>query len=334
MNIIEGDLTVNELNLYWPVYKNLEKEFLQLADYIHFSDDQTKVYSMHIADLIVRCSIEIEAITKELYLNLGGNLSPVDANGKKRDLYFDTDCIDLLEKQWKLGDKRIIVSASTFYFYADTNKILTPLYKANKRGSSGSKWKQAYQSVKHSRKSSLKIASIENLLHAMGALYILNLYYKDQNFDIGRVYMGTNEFDNRIGSEVFSVFTYRATLLSMSTSMDDSCIMKQKDNDLDSSIYIIKYDDESFIKMHESYCKDNEITFNNFKISPEVDRFLKENPDYKVESINKTCMDAGGIDLLRRILSFSHANSKDLRTEAKINKHGPIYPAVVYPHTN
>ena len=27
-------------NLYWPVYKNLEKEFLRLADYIHFSDDQ------------------------------------------------------------------------------------------------------------------------------------------------------------------------------------------------------------------------------------------------------------------------------------------------------
>ncbi|MDR3668183.1 MAG: hypothetical protein P4L35_15180 [Ignavibacteriaceae bacterium] len=319
---------MNEFNLYWPVYKNLEKEFLQLADYIHFSDDQTNVYSMHIADLIVRCSIEIEAISKELYLNLGGNLSPVDAIGNKRDLYFDTDCIDLLEKQWKLGNKQIIVSAATFYFSADTNKILTPLHKANKRGSSGSKWKQAYQSVKHSRKSSLKIASIENLLHAMGALYILNLYYKDVNFNIGRVYMGTNEFDNRVGSEVFSVFTYKATLLSMSSCMDDSCIMKQKDNDLDSSIYIIKYDNESFIKMHESYCKNSEITIINFNNSPEVDKFLKENPDYKIESINKTCMDAGGMDLLRRILSFNHENSKDTKAEAMINKHVGIYPTV------
>lgn len=49
-------------NLYWPVYKNLEKEFLKLADYIHFSDDQIETYSMFIADLIVRCSIEIEAL--------------------------------------------------------------------------------------------------------------------------------------------------------------------------------------------------------------------------------------------------------------------------------
>ena len=63
-------------NLYWPVYKNLEKEFLKLADYIHISDDQTSIYSMHIADLIVRCSVEIEALSKELYSSLGGNMTP------------------------------------------------------------------------------------------------------------------------------------------------------------------------------------------------------------------------------------------------------------------
>lgn len=60
---------------------------------------------MHIADLIVRCSIEIEAISKELYLQIGGNPSPVNNTGDKRDLYFDTDCLDLLEKQWSLSKK-------------------------------------------------------------------------------------------------------------------------------------------------------------------------------------------------------------------------------------
>lgn len=181
---------MSNINLFWPVYKNLEKAFLQLADYIHFADDQTKVYSMHISDLIVRCSIEIEAISKELYFNIGGNPSPVDDKGNSRDLYFDTDCLDLLEKQLKLSKKRVIVTASTFYFSDETNRILAPLHKENKRGTSGSKWKQAYQAVKHNRKSSLKMASIENLLHAMGALYILNLYYRNDTFSIGRVYMG------------------------------------------------------------------------------------------------------------------------------------------------
>lgn len=84
-------------NLYWPVYKNLEKEFLKIADYVHVSDEQLTVYSMHIADLIVRCAIEIESISKELYCRLGGNMTPVDDEGKNRDLYFDTDCLQLIE---------------------------------------------------------------------------------------------------------------------------------------------------------------------------------------------------------------------------------------------
>ena len=47
------------MNLYWPVYLKLEKEVLSLADAIHFSDDQISVYSIQIADLIVRCAVEI-----------------------------------------------------------------------------------------------------------------------------------------------------------------------------------------------------------------------------------------------------------------------------------
>lgn len=316
------------INLFWPVYKNLEKEFLQLANYIHFSDDQTKVYSMHIGDLIIRCAIEIEAISKELYFNLGGNPSPVDDSGNKRDLYFDTDCLDLLEKQWGLSKKRIIVSGSTFYFLDDTNRFLAPLHKANKRGTSGSKWKQAYQAVKHDRKNSLKKASIDNLLHAMGALYILNLYYKNETFSIGRVYRSNNEFDNRVGSDVFSVFIYSATGLNMSPHMDDSCIYEQQDNDLDKSIYIIKYDNESFKEMYESYLKDNEITLRNYHNSPEIKKFLEENPNYEFESVNKTCMDAGGVNLVAKIFSFSHSRNDDTKTEAILNKHSNIYPTL------
>lgn len=225
---------------------------------------------MHIGDLIIRCSIEVEAISKELYLKLGGIPVPTDINGKGRRLYFDTDCLDLLEECWNLSKKQVIVSAPTFYFSNETNKILTPLYKANKRGTSGSRWKQAYQAIKHNRNNSLKLVNIENLLHVIGALYILNLYYRDETFDIGRVYMGTNEFDNCVGSDVFYIFSYKATSLSMSQYMDDNCIIQQNDDDLDKSIYIIKYDDKSFEKMHERVCEDYEITLNNFNNSQQI----------------------------------------------------------------
>ena len=109
-------------NLYWSVYKNLEKEFLKLSDYIYFSDDQLGTYSVFIADLIVRCSVEIEALSKELYGMLGGNMLPVDSQGNARDLYFDTDCLALLEQKWILSKKQIVVSAANFYFTDDKNR--------------------------------------------------------------------------------------------------------------------------------------------------------------------------------------------------------------------
>ncbi|MTO76951.1 hypothetical protein GMC59_00760 [Turicibacter sanguinis] len=234
--------------------------------------------------------------------------------------------MELLNNKWNVCKKQIIVSAPTFYFTNDSNRILTPLHKANKRGTSGSKWKQAYQAVKHNRKNSLKLATIENLLHAMGALYILNLYYRDEMIPIGRVYMSNNVFDSRGGSDIFSVFTYRATVLSMSLNMGDNSIISQNENDLDKAIYIIKYDNASFEQMYDGFCKDNEITLNNFYNSPEIISYLQAHPDYKVESINKTCLDVGGIDLLRKVMSFTHSGSNDTKVEAILNKHRNIYP--------
>jgi hypothetical protein len=45
-------------NLYWPVYKNLEKEIIELTYEITFDDNLIdKVYSVEIAELITRASI-------------------------------------------------------------------------------------------------------------------------------------------------------------------------------------------------------------------------------------------------------------------------------------
>lgn len=317
-------------NLYWPVYKNLEKEFQKLADYIHFSDDQLEIYSMFIADLIVRCSIEIESISKDLYYMLGGNMFPTTPDGEPRNLFFDTDCLDLLEKKWALGKKQISISAINFYFIDNQNITLTPLYKSNKRGTSGSKWKQAYQAIKHDRKNSLKKATIKNLLHALGSLYILNLYYRDERNDIGRAYLSERSFDNRAGSEIFSAYYCKATGLLMNITMNDSCISPSLDDELYKSIYIIKYDDKSFKEMHKNYCLDNKITMERFKKSPEIKIFLDNHPEYCQKSVNEICMAAGGTDLLRRIFCFQHAmKEKGTRMEVILNKHSGIYPELL-----
>jgi len=321
-------------NLYWPVYKNLEKEFLKLADYIHISDDQISIYSMHIADLIVRCAVEIEALSKELYSSVGGNMTPTDENGDVRDLYFDTDCLDLLEQKWHISKKEITVSAINLYLTEEKHRVLVPLHKANKRGSSGSKWKQAYQAVKHDRRNSLKKATIENLLHAMGALYILNLYYKDERTDIGRAYLSDHDFDSRAGSEIFSAHCCHATCIAMAYHMDDSCISPPLGDELERSIYIIKYDDNSFREMHKNSCLDFQITEQRFNSSPEIAKFLSEHPEYKDKSINEICLAAGGDSLFMRIVCIQHSmGERNTRMEALLNKHSGIYPELFPPTT-
>lgn len=321
---------MNKINLFWPVYKNLEKEFLNLADYIHFSDDQINTYSMHIADLIIRCAIEIEAISKELYYELGGDRLPVNKDGGKRDLYFDTDCLDLLENKWKLGKKQVIVSATTFYFSDETNKILTPLHKANKRGTSGSKWKAAYQAIKHSRIDSLKKATIKNLLNAMGALYILNLYYRDEHFEVKGDFFSNPVFDNSIGSDVFSIFTYNADSVTVSAHMDDSSITKNENNDLDRSVYIIKFDDSSFENMHECFIDDNINMITNILSNSKIQNFFKSNPNYKLKNVATLCNDADCLDLFKRtVINGKVINSfKNAKKEAVINKQTNIYPTI------
>lgn len=257
-------------------------------------------------------------------------MSPTTPDGDPRDLFFDTDCLDLLDKKWALSKKQIAISAINFYFIDNKNKILTPLYKSSKRGTSGSKWKQAYQAVKHDRKNSLNKATIKNLLHALGSLYILNLYYRDERTDIGRVYLNEHSFDNRAGSEIFSAHYCRATGLSMNLTMDDSCIIPSLGDELYKSIYIIKYDDESFKKMHKNYCLDNKITMERFKNSSKIKNFLDEHPEYTQKSVNEICIAAGGTDLLTRIFCFQYSmQEKDTRMEAILNKHSWIYPKLL-----
>lgn len=322
------DTPENTLNLYWPVYKNLESEVLTLSKYIHFSDDQSEVYSMYIADLIVRCAIEIESISKELYKANGGNMKTVNGK-KKKTLSFDTDCLDYLNSLWQIGKKEITISSPVFYFQDPKFRVLTPLHKANKRGTSGSKWKQAYQALKHDRRNSLKKGSIENLLQVMGALYILNLYYKNEHYQLAQVYRGTQEFDTRAGSEIFSATCYHATMLTMAKYMDDTSVEKDTGKDLAAAVFIEKYSEESFRKMHENFCMDLEIVQRNFDNSKEIRDFLEKNPEYTIESINKTCLDVGGIPLLKKIIQMPHTmNEEAARIEVVLNKCTRIYPEV------
>ncbi len=85
-------------------------------------------------------------------------------------------------------------------YFCNTKSILVPLHKAHKRGISASKWQQAYQSIKHYRSKSVGVATIENFLNALGALYVLNLYYANESFWLGTPIEGRRNYtvDSRL----------------------------------------------------------------------------------------------------------------------------------------
>lgn len=315
-----------EYNLYWSVYKNLEKEVLELSKYVHLDDFQLNVYSMHIANLIVRCAVEIESLVKELYWINGGSKVYDEETGKERDLYFDTDCLNYLNNIWGICKKKILVSGIDMYFEQEDNKIIAPLHKAYKRGKSGAIWNKAYQAVKHDRKNSLNKATIKNLLHALGALYILNLYYKDDVHKIDSKTIPNHVFDDRIGSEVFAVTYVDASKVTISEDMADSAIDVEERNKLETSICIVKYTENSWKEIHEEWEEYNKKIINRAINSPEVKGFVMKNPHYQPSNVFDLVKEAGGIELLKKIMSVPVGRAfMNGQKEVVMNKAQKIY---------
>lgn len=218
-------------NLYWPIFKNLENELVKLSNDIHFDDDQLKIYSIKITELLIRTVVEVESISKELYF-LNGGTKPND-----NELFFDTDCISLLETNWVLSKKKVLVISSNFYFKKQENQVLTPLKKANKRGTSSSDWLKAYQAVKHNRVKELKKGNLKHLIRALAGLFVLNIYFKNTHFDLEKDGTGTN-FNSNIGSEIFSIKTYINRNITVEQDF-------AKNSDFEECLYLIKPTDDT-----------------------------------------------------------------------------------------
>ena len=316
---------MEDFNVFWPVYQNFEEETLQLTKYINFSDDQLKVYSMHIADLIIRIVIEIEALSKELY-KINGGPEVYNDDGKERDLFFDTDCINYLNNLWEICNREIIISCPRFNFKNEEYKIFKPLKNAYKRGTSGAKWNKAYQAVKHDRRNSLKKGNIENLIHALGALYILNIYYRN---DIFKYTTSDYFFDARLGSEIFAATIIDASKASVGIDDSETAINNEEISKKLTALYIVKYTDEIWRTMHEEFTKYNEKITEGVVNSPEFIKNLKSkiiNPNDNIVEICKTLINEQQDKFIQKNPPINLANMMSKgEKEAVLNKGQIIY---------
>lgn len=199
-------------DIYWQTYLNLEKELIEVSKFIYITDVKTynrdgvevvencntqlETFSPHLADLLVRCCVQIEAISKELYFENGGGKPRGDST-----ILFDEDCLKLIDIKWQTSTKQVLVVAPFFNLTKEEYKVIRPLKNAHKR--KGTYWERAYQAVKHDRYGSLCCGNVKALIYAMAALYLLNLYLRNDSWVVK--YQDLSKQDYGLGSALFAV---------------------------------------------------------------------------------------------------------------------------------
>lgn len=259
-------------NIYWPVYKNLESGVLKLSYSIHIDDKQQDVYSSFISDLILRASAEIESISKELYKSNGG--------AKTEKIKYDSDAIKYLNDLWKLERKVVIISSPNCF---QSTRELKPFIKnetSTFHGKPTFSWNNSYQNLKHDRANSLTFGSIKYLFDIMSALYILNLYYKDEAYElVNRDHQGIN-FPINLGSEIFAIKLHKWF------SYDGQHNYGKKE-DFDECLYLTKYTDESLDKIKVATSDMIEKQRELFLKHPKFHKYLETNKiqEYKGKNL-------------------------------------------------
>lgn len=259
-------------DIFWQTYLNLEKELIEVSKYIFVTDEITKVekgvettcscksqletFSPHIADLLVRCCVQIEAISKELYHDIGGE-KPRGSN----TIFFDEDCLKEIDIKWGTHNKKVLVVAPYFNLTKEGNRVLRPLKEAHKR--QGTYWERCYQAVKHDRYLSMPMGNVKALLHAMAALYLLNIYYRNDSWVVK--YQDLRKQDFSLGSSLFAVKPPIAGQLWYGNQAQKS-----------ESPFVVTYQDEVYKRIEDIQRKESEALNNYWLQQPELreDGFL------------------------------------------------------------
>ncbi len=265
---------MNRSEMFWQTYLNLEKELIEVSKCVYITDvrlvnkqgvvveeacrSQLETFSPHIADLIIQCCVQIEALSKELYFDIGGIKQRGDIN-----LLFDEDCLKEIDKKWSTHNKVVQVVSPLFNLTKDENRILKPLREAHKR--KGTYWEKAYQAVKHDRYTSLYYGNIKALMQCMAALYLLNLYSRNDILNV--CYKELGKMDMSMGSAVFSVMAPKTNQLWYGNNPEVS-----------ESPYVVRYRDSDYQRIKEIQDKEERAIDEYWKNQPEHNEpdFIKQ----------------------------------------------------------
>ena len=154
--------------IHWNYFIALENDIDNISHYIELSRYNKNTYSIELAKLLMTASSEIDVILK-MICNIYGE--------KTENINEYKNCVKKYCKNM-INEKYFI------------NKYLMsgkPWFCWSKKDDKNPIWWKAYNSVKHSRNISFRDAKLENVLNAVGALLICNIYYYSLKFSLTMV---------------------------------------------------------------------------------------------------------------------------------------------------
>jgi hypothetical protein len=156
---------------YWPILERLEHEVCELTFAVAFSDDHLGVYSARLAELLLRTCAECENIGKSLCV--GRNLGPTGL--KVQDFNFPA-VGNAICSRIAIHTKQLVI---VWPYQSFTATSITPFDTWRPTGSTNPIWFNAYNGIKHDRIANATKANVGNVIHALGGLFLLNLWPRD-----------------------------------------------------------------------------------------------------------------------------------------------------------
>lgn len=143
---------------YWKFYLQLEREFIELTQYIEFVPANYNVYSIKLMQLLLTIGSEVDSVMKEMCA----------IKDKDRPSIADYASI-LLVRYPQITSQKVCVF--------NRSLEITPFANWDKEKASQSLyfW-EIYNKVKHHRAENFQLASLEVVANALSALFLLNMY--------------------------------------------------------------------------------------------------------------------------------------------------------------
>ena len=168
----------------------MEGELADLTFSIALTDDHLSVYSVRLSELLLRACAECENAAKSLCID-----RDLNAAGRVTQALNFPSVLDVICPSIPIEKKELLI---TWPYQSLSSTELKPFGSWVLASGVNPDWFKAYNEVKHNRINNAKQANLGNVIHAVGGLFVLNLWLREEEISFANEHR--NLVDRRMES--------------------------------------------------------------------------------------------------------------------------------------